>query len=716
MLLEAALASAGPGSRPSSASAMTCSAPLVEDVLPELRAAGVTRLFVLPLYPQYSVTTTKGSFARVDEALGRMGWTPERVNAPDAWYSEPRFLDAHAARIEEAAAKLPDPDPASTVLLYSAHSLPVSTVEKKKDPYPKHVEATCALIDERLGRRYRSRLGYQSKVGPVAWLGPSTTEVLAELAREGAKQVLVCPVAFVSDHVETLYEIRMLFADEATRARDPDLRRRGRPERPPRLHRGARRHQPEGAPPGRSPLRRIVILGGGIDRPRPRVPAEPEPGARGRRSSSSRKARSRAGPPDAARGGARPRGGPEHPPDDARRRAAHRRPRPAGRGPRRRPEGPALDRAGAARPAPIVPGPAGLFTSAISLGSQAARSCGAVRRPAPRGPRRRIGPRLLRPPLRRRRRPVRRRADRLGRLGRRPEDALGEERLPEALGGRGARRKRPPRPPEGATKAAGARFRSRTLSFRSGLATLAERLVETSQRAGVRVELNAEVDRRSRGRSTARRTAASGRSRSPTARSTRPTRSSRRSTRRASPRLLGTRLPRSALAPLGARLLAPRRRPPGLPAGAPGGRAAGLRRPDPARRGLPVPRRPLPLVALPGARPRRHRPDDVVPRRRARALSPRPDGERAPEAGRGRGAEAPPGDRPPRPRPGPEVARRPPAAPARPPRDARPPRARTSPRSTPGSERPRLVVTGSWRDGLGLGERIARAEELAATL
>lgn len=215
ILLEKALAPAWPGEPPVVRPAMTCSAPLVEDVLPELRAAGVSRLFVLPLYPQYSVTTTKGSFARVDGALARMRWAPERVNAPDAWYSEPRFLDAHAARIEAAAATLPDPDPAATVLLYSAHSLPVSTVEKRKDPYPRHVEECCALIDARLGRRFRSRLGYQSKLGPVAWLGPSTSEVLAELAREGVRQVVVCPVAFVSDHVETLYEIRMLFAEEA---------------------------------------------------------------------------------------------------------------------------------------------------------------------------------------------------------------------------------------------------------------------------------------------------------------------------------------------------------------------------------------------------------------------------------------------------------------------------------------------------------------------
>ena len=103
------------------------------------------------------------------------------------------------------------------MILYSAHSLPVKTVEKKNDPYPKQVEATVKAIDAALGNRFRSRLGYQSKVGPVAWLGPSTPEVLADLARAGVKQVLVVPVAFVSDHVETLYEIRLLFAGEAAR-------------------------------------------------------------------------------------------------------------------------------------------------------------------------------------------------------------------------------------------------------------------------------------------------------------------------------------------------------------------------------------------------------------------------------------------------------------------------------------------------------------------
>lgn len=218
-LLEAELAKrrAGAGPAPVVRVGMTCSHPFVEEALEALRRAGATRLLVLPLYPQYSVTTTRGSFSRVTSALAKMGWRVERTNAPDAWYDEPEFVAAHADLIRKAHATLPDPDPAKTVILYSAHSLPVKTVVSGKDPYPKHVEATVEAIDRALGNRFSSRLGYQSRVGPVEWLGPSTPDVLASLAKEGVTQVVVVPVAFVSDHVETLYEIRLLFGGDAAR-------------------------------------------------------------------------------------------------------------------------------------------------------------------------------------------------------------------------------------------------------------------------------------------------------------------------------------------------------------------------------------------------------------------------------------------------------------------------------------------------------------------
>jgi ferrochelatase len=218
-LLEAELSKrrAGSGEPPVVRVGMTCSHPFVEEALEDLRKAGATRLFVLPLYPQYSVTTTRGSLHRVTSALAKATWTPVRKDAPDAWFDEPGFVEAHADLIRRAHATLPDPDPAKTVVLYSAHSLPVKTVVTQKDPYPQQIEATVRAIDAALGRRFPSRLAYQSKVGPVEWLGPSTPDLLAQLAREGVRQVLVVPVAFVSDHVETLYEIRILFAEEAAR-------------------------------------------------------------------------------------------------------------------------------------------------------------------------------------------------------------------------------------------------------------------------------------------------------------------------------------------------------------------------------------------------------------------------------------------------------------------------------------------------------------------
>jgi ferrochelatase len=218
-LLEAELARrhAGRGAVPVVRVGMTCSYPFVEDALEDLRKAGATRLFVFPLYPQYSVTTTRGSFNRVTSALAKMRWPVARTNAPDAWYDEPEFLAAHADLILKAQRALPDADPKKTVVLYSAHSLPVKTVVSQNDPYPGHVEATVKAIDAALGNRFPSRLGYQSKVGPVEWLGPSTSDVLASLAKEGVTQVVVVPVAFVSDHVETLYEIRLLFGGEAAR-------------------------------------------------------------------------------------------------------------------------------------------------------------------------------------------------------------------------------------------------------------------------------------------------------------------------------------------------------------------------------------------------------------------------------------------------------------------------------------------------------------------
>ncbi|MEO8349618.1 MAG: ferrochelatase [Acidobacteriota bacterium] len=204
--------------------AMTCSAPLVEDVVSDLAAQGVKRLLAFPLYPHYSLTTTKGALERSRAAVARLGRGAD-LQELGSWPTHPGFVEAHAETIREQIALFPDPRPEGVHLLYSAHSIPKKLVTKEGDPYPREVEASVAAINAALGRRSPSSLAYQSKLGPVEWLGPSTLEEIGRLARAGKAQVLVIPIAFVSDHVETLYEIDQLFADEARRVGIPHFRR-----------------------------------------------------------------------------------------------------------------------------------------------------------------------------------------------------------------------------------------------------------------------------------------------------------------------------------------------------------------------------------------------------------------------------------------------------------------------------------------------------------
>jgi protoporphyrin/coproporphyrin ferrochelatase len=204
--------------------AMNCSAPFVEEVVAELAASGARRFLAFPLYPHYSLTTTKGALERTREAVRRFA-SRATLAETTSWPTHPLFVRAHAELIAAEIAKFRDPRPEAVHLLYSAHSIPKKLVTKNADPYPKEVEASVAAINASLGSRSPSTLAYQSKLGPIEWLGPATLEVIGQLGRAGARQVLAIPIAFVTDHVETLYEIDQLFAEEARRSGIRDFRR-----------------------------------------------------------------------------------------------------------------------------------------------------------------------------------------------------------------------------------------------------------------------------------------------------------------------------------------------------------------------------------------------------------------------------------------------------------------------------------------------------------
>lgn len=184
--------------------------PTSDEALEELKRAGVDRLLSLTQYPQYSIATTGSSVNELLRAMRRrkMMLPIDRI---DAWYNHAGYLDAMAARARAALETFPGD--ATPTILVSAHGLPKHFIESG-DPYCDHVRVTMQGILKRLPR-LPATLAYQSRVGPVEWIGPSTDQAIDRLAAEGVKDILVLPISFISDHIETLYEVDMLYGDHA---------------------------------------------------------------------------------------------------------------------------------------------------------------------------------------------------------------------------------------------------------------------------------------------------------------------------------------------------------------------------------------------------------------------------------------------------------------------------------------------------------------------
>jgi ferrochelatase len=184
--------------------------PFTSEAIAQLHAAQCDEVVLLPLYPQYSSTTTGSSLNEWQRHF--RGDSPVHNVGP--FYQHPMYLDAVVEKIEEALARFPEPERAEIV--FSAHSVPLSVIAKG-DPYQRQIEETVQLLLERGGWPNRHRLCYQSKVGASKWLQPSLHRTLHDLAVEQVREVCIVPVAFVSDHVETLGEIDHEAREEAGR-------------------------------------------------------------------------------------------------------------------------------------------------------------------------------------------------------------------------------------------------------------------------------------------------------------------------------------------------------------------------------------------------------------------------------------------------------------------------------------------------------------------
>jgi ferrochelatase len=198
--------------------AMRYSRPSSADVLEAIAAAGIRRIVTLTLFPHYSKATTGSSRNEFERALAAPRWNGRfDVSHIDHYPTDPRYIEAVTETVRVGWQEIPAERRARAVLLFSAHGLPQRFIDEG-DPYVAHIDATRFAVLERLNLPNRQLIAYQSRTGPVRWIGPGTEEAIRELAEEGVTDVLVIPLSFVSDHIETLYEVDMLFADAARAA------------------------------------------------------------------------------------------------------------------------------------------------------------------------------------------------------------------------------------------------------------------------------------------------------------------------------------------------------------------------------------------------------------------------------------------------------------------------------------------------------------------
>ncbi|HKW89796.1 MAG TPA: ferrochelatase [Candidatus Acidoferrales bacterium] len=183
--------------------------PLTHEAIQELIGTKYDQLILLPLYPHYSFATT-GSSLKEWQRHYRSDGVPLRV--VNDFHEHPLYIQAVTERINEALRKLSSPD--DVHLVFSAHGLPMSLVEQG-DPYPKQIETTVRLVREAGKWPSAHTLCYQSRVGKQKWLEPSLVQTIERLAKSGTTRMLVIPISFVTEHIETLHEINIEAREEA---------------------------------------------------------------------------------------------------------------------------------------------------------------------------------------------------------------------------------------------------------------------------------------------------------------------------------------------------------------------------------------------------------------------------------------------------------------------------------------------------------------------
>ncbi len=191
--------------------------PFTEEAIAQIKRDQIEELVILPLYPQFSISTTGSSFRLLERIWQK---DPElqkiKYTVVPSWYGNQYYLQSMASLISTKLDQVKNPQEAH--IFFSAHGVPVSYIEEAGDPYQKEIEACAAQIMQKLNRPNAYTLAYQSRVGPVEWLQPYTDVAIEELAGKGVKELVVVPISFVSEHIETLEEIDMEYREIAEHA------------------------------------------------------------------------------------------------------------------------------------------------------------------------------------------------------------------------------------------------------------------------------------------------------------------------------------------------------------------------------------------------------------------------------------------------------------------------------------------------------------------
>jgi len=211
--LEASLAEAMPEAETKCFIAMRYWKPLTDETAKAVKAWAPDEIVLLPLYPHFSTTTTGSSVKAWNKAYRG----PGKARTVCCYPTDDALIEAHARLIREAYEKAGSPKPAR--LLFSAHGLPEKVI-LAGDPYQTQIEGTAAAVAARLGEGWDWKVSYQSRVGPLKWIGPSTDDEIRAASQQGLALV-VTPIAFVSEHIETLVELDHEYRELAVEAGCP---------------------------------------------------------------------------------------------------------------------------------------------------------------------------------------------------------------------------------------------------------------------------------------------------------------------------------------------------------------------------------------------------------------------------------------------------------------------------------------------------------------